>query len=72
MRKPTFCIRENKGQDQLRSNGGADQLVTVQLISDFVFATWIAQSLFFLNLKYVKKFATVHPSVYRLKSDIMN
>ena len=37
MRKPTICIGENKGADQLRSN--------------FVFATRIVQFLFFLNLQ---------------------
>ena len=31
MSKPVFCICENKGEDQLRDNGTADQ--------HFVFAT---------------------------------
>ena len=43
MRKPTFCIGENKGADQLRSNCEADHA--------FVFSTGIVQSLFFLNPK---------------------
>ena len=38
IRKPTICICENKGTDQLRSNREA-----------FVFASRIVQSLFFLN-----------------------
>ena len=43
MRKPAFCICENKDADQLRGNREADQA--------FVFATWIVQSLDFLNTK---------------------
>ena len=46
MRKPEFCICENKDADQLRGNREAD------LISAFVFATWIVQSLYFLNPKF--------------------
>ena len=42
MRKPAFCICENKDPDA----------VTTELISDFVFATRILQSLYFLNPKY--------------------
>ena len=38
MRKPAFCICENKDADQL--------------ISAFVFAAWIVQSLYFLNPKF--------------------
>ena len=38
MRKPAFCICENKGADHLRSA--------------FVFATRIIQSLFFLNTEF--------------------
>ena len=38
MRKPYFCLCENRGADQLRSN--------------FVFATWIVLFLFFLNPKF--------------------
>ena len=43
MRKPAFCICENKDADQLR---------TAKLISVFVFATQIVQSLYFLNPKF--------------------
>ena len=39
MRKLAFCICENKDADQLRG----------KLVSDFVFATQIVQSLYFLN-----------------------
>ena len=42
MRKPDFCLCENKGADQLRS----------KQLSAFVFATWIVQFLFFLNLEF--------------------
>ena len=41
MRKPAFCICENKDADQLR-----------KLRSAFVFATWIVWSLFYLNPKF--------------------
>ena len=44
MRKPAFCICENKDADQLRGNREADQRL--------VFATRIVQSLYFLNLKF--------------------
>ena len=44
MRKPAFCLCENKDADQLRG--------TAKLISVFVFATRIVQSLFFLNPKF--------------------
>ena len=44
MRKPTICIGENKDADQLR--------VTAKLISAFVFATRIVQSLFYLYPKF--------------------
>ena len=43
VRNPAFCICENRGTDQLRSN--------CMLISAFVFATKIVQSLFFFNPK---------------------
>ena len=43
MRKPAFCICENKG---------ADQQVTAKLISAFVFAKRIVQFLYFLNPKF--------------------
>ena len=39
MRKPTICICENKDADQLCGNR--------ELISAFVFATWIEQYLYF-------------------------
>ena len=39
MKKPAFCLCENKDEDR----------VTVKLICAFVFATRIVQSLFFLN-----------------------
>ena len=45
MRKPTICICENKGADQLRST-------TAKLISAFVFTTGIVQYLYFLNPKF--------------------
>ena len=44
MGKPTICIGENKGADQLRSNREADQC--------FVFATRIVQFLYFINPKF--------------------
>ena len=44
MGKPTICICENKGADQLRG--------TAKLISAFVFATRIVHFLFFLNPKF--------------------
>ena len=42
MKKPAFCIFENKDADQLRG----------YLISAFVFATWIVQPLFYLDSKF--------------------
>ena len=45
VRKPAFCICENKDADQLRGN-------TAKLISAFVFTTQIVQSLHFLNTKF--------------------
>ena len=50
MRKPEFCICENKDADQLRGNREAD--LTAKLISAFVFAIRIVQSLYFLNPKF--------------------
>ena len=47
MRKPTFCLCENKDADQLSGNREADH--TAKLISPFVFATWKVQSLYFQN-----------------------
>ena len=44
MRKPDFCKCENKDADQLRGNR--------EVISAFVFATRIVQSLYFLNPKF--------------------
>ena len=43
MRKPAFCICENKGADQLRGNREADQRLCFR---------YIVQSLFFLNTKF--------------------
>ena len=47
MRKPVFCICENKGTDQLRG-------ISMQLISAFVFATYRqnVQYLYCLNLNF--------------------
>ena len=45
MRKPMYCICENKDAYQLR---GISFAVTAKLISDFVFTTGIVQSLFFM------------------------
>ena len=50
MRKPTICIGENKGADQLRSY--ISFAVTAKLISAFAFATWIVQFLVYLNPKF--------------------
>ena len=44
LRKPAFCICENKGADPLHDCLEADH--------SFVFATRIVQSLYFLNLKF--------------------
>ena len=44
MRKPAFCICENKDADQLRGDREADQRLC--------FATRIVQSLYFLNPKF--------------------
>ena len=54
VRKPDFCLCENKGADQLHSN------------SDFVFATRIVQFLFFLNPKFQASyhFLRLHRPVY--------
>ena len=49
MGKPTICICETKGADQLR---GYSFAVTAKLISAFVFATQIVHFLFFLNPKF--------------------
>ena len=44
VRKPAFCICENKDADQLRGYA--------KLISAFVFPIWIVQSLYYLNQKF--------------------
>ena len=44
MRKPDFCIWENKDTDQLRGNREADHA--------FVFTIQIVQSIFYLNPKF--------------------
>ena len=44
VRKPDFCLRENKGTEQLRSS--------CELISSFVFATRIVQFFYFLNPEF--------------------
>ena len=44
MRKPAFCICENKA-------AGQSCAVTMQMISAFVYATKMVQSLYFLNWK---------------------
>ena len=51
MGKSTFCICKNKDADQLCGNRDTAKL-TAKLISVFVFATWIVQSLYFLNPKF--------------------
>ena len=45
MRKPAFCICENKDADQLRVNREADQRLCFRFI-------YVLQSLYFLNLKF--------------------
>ena len=55
VRKPAFCICENKDADQLRSNCTADQRlcsVTAKLIRAFVLAIRIVQSRYYLNPKF--------------------
>ena len=49
VRKPDYCLCENKGADQLCSNCTADQRLCFRYT---VFATRIVQFLFFLNLKF--------------------
>ena len=44
MRKPAFCICENKDADQLRGNREADHA--------FVFAIRIVQPLYYINPKF--------------------
>ena len=50
MGKPTTCLGENKGADQLR--------VTAKLFSAFVFATRIVQFLYLLNPKFPAQFVS--------------
>ena len=45
MGKPTICLGEDKGADELRS-------VTAKLISTFAFATQIEHFYFYLNPKF--------------------
>ena len=45
MRNPVFCICDNKSIQIICT-------ASVQLISAFVFATWLLQFLYFLHLKY--------------------
>ena len=56
VRKPVMCICENKDADQLRvyakTKTQISFAVTAKLISVFVFATRIVQSLYFLNTKF--------------------
>ena len=59
MRKPAFCICENKG---------GSCAVTAQLISAFVFATQIVQSIKFLNPKFQ---ASSHPLWLWFVSDLV-
>ena len=64
MGKPTICIGEKKGADQLRGNCE----VTAKLISAFVFATWIVQFLYFLNPEFpasYQSFVTLQPGLCR-------
>ena len=63
MGKPTICIGENKGADQLCGN-------RVQLISDLVFATRIVQFLLYLTLK-LKLLACFYSYTGRLVSDLL-
>ena len=71
MGKPTICIGENKGADQLRGNREADQrlcfrfAVTAKLISAFVFATRIVQFLFYSNPKFQASTCSSFLCLYR-------
>ena len=51
MRKPDFCLGENKGADQLRGNREADQRLCFRY-SDSTIPTRIVQFLFYLNPKF--------------------
>ena len=57
MRKPTICIGENEAAVQISF------AVTANLISAFVFATWIKLFLFYLYPKYHA--VTVQPDLCR-------
>ena len=65
MRKPAFCICENKDADQLRGNRVADQRLC--------FATRIVQSLFYLNPKFQAHTitVTVQPGLCRTWSETL-
>ena len=52
VRKPAFCICENKNANQLRGDHELIFAVTAKLISTFVFATRIVQYLVLLNPKF--------------------
>ena len=62
VRKPAFCICENKDADQL--------CVHAKLISAFVFATWIVQYLLFLNTNF-KPLAIFCDYTARFVSDLV-
>ena len=64
MRKPAFCICENKGADQLCGNGTADQRLCFH---------YKVQSLFCLNLKFQASSHLLRPSFCRksLKTDFL-
>ena len=73
MRKPTFCICENKDADQLRGNREAE---TAKLISTFVLATqivqspyFLVQSPYFLDLKFQASSVAVQPGLCRTWSE---
>ena len=51
MRKPAFCICENKDAE------------TAQLISAFVFAIQVVQSIYFLNTKFQASSLVVQPGL---------
>ena len=62
VRKPAFCICENKTQISFA--------VTAKLISAFVFATWIVQSLFY-QIKNFKPLAIFCGSTAWFVSDLV-
>ena len=63
MRKPAFCINA-KTKTQISF------AVTAELISAFVFATWIVQSLYFLNQNF-KSLAIFSGCTAQLVSDLV-